>query len=50
MRAESRLDQNVEKWQNLERAIRKSVKHDKQKWLENAIGTGSWEQLKTARK
>ena len=50
MRAEARLEGNVEKWHNLERAIRKSVKQDKRKWLENVIGTGNWDQLKVARR
>ena len=50
MRAEAGVEQNIGKWQNLERAIRKSVKQDKRKWLETAIGTGCWEQLKVARR
>ena len=50
MRAAARLAGDVEKWQNLERAIRKSVRQDKRKWVENAIGTEDWDQLKVARK
>ena len=50
MRAAARLAGDVEKWQNLERAIRKSVRQDKRKWVENAVGTGDWDQLKVARK
>ena len=45
MRAEARIEQHVDKWQKLERAIRKSIRQGKRKWLENAIGTGCWEQF-----
>jgi len=49
-RATARQRENVAEWAILEKRIKKSVRSDKQCWIQDIINKGSWDELKIARR
>eukprot|EP00959_Pyramimonas_sp_CCMP1952_P361696 7575001-Pyramimonas_sp.AAC.1 len=48
-RSQARVDGDAWREKDLHKTARKSAKQDKSKWLENALATGSWKQVRNFR-